>query len=314
MSNPLTYARIRKWIEEEANFFRLHLLFFLLVPLIAGAIFYAVNGKYPVSFLDSLFLCYSALTVTGLSVVNLSTITVFQQVILFVLMICGDVTVIAWIMVLVRKRYFRQHVTEIHKRKTTLAKIGSRFAALLYGATGREIPPAPQIQLQPNSQSTGGSFGRSAKPERIQAGEGIGAAIVGGAGTGLGLGVALGGRRVNADNGAIEDLNNGKAHDSPSLRSHRSSASSHIHIAVESSARLSPSTDFTMNIDGDEHGVIADVHSFTSSPRSGASPSPSRQPLHARRIRHSSRIRKRWPRAGVVPVYPFPPADYDRAA
>lgn len=43
------------------------------------------------AFVDSLFLCYSALTVTGLSTVNLSSITPFQQAILFILMVFGNV-------------------------------------------------------------------------------------------------------------------------------------------------------------------------------------------------------------------------------
>ena len=44
-----------------------------------------------IAFIDALFLCYSALTVTGLATVNLSTLTVFQQVILLVLMVVGNV-------------------------------------------------------------------------------------------------------------------------------------------------------------------------------------------------------------------------------
>ena len=44
-----------------------------------------------IAFIDALFLCYSALTVPGLATVNLSTLTVFQQVILLVLMVVGNV-------------------------------------------------------------------------------------------------------------------------------------------------------------------------------------------------------------------------------
>lgn len=73
-------------VEKEATFFRIHVVAFTFIPLIFSGIFYASNGRFPVSYLDSLFLCYSAMTVTGLSVVNLSTITAWQQVILYVLM------------------------------------------------------------------------------------------------------------------------------------------------------------------------------------------------------------------------------------
>jgi hypothetical protein len=65
------------------NFYRIHLTFFTIHPLIWSGIFYGVNGQYPVSYTDALFLCFSAQTVTGLSSVNLSTLTGFQQFILF---------------------------------------------------------------------------------------------------------------------------------------------------------------------------------------------------------------------------------------
>lgn len=85
------------------NFYRIHLTFFILHPLIWSAIFWGVNGKYPVSYTNSLFLCFSAQTVTGLSPLNLSTLTGFQQAILFWLMVTGDATVVSWVMVMVRR-------------------------------------------------------------------------------------------------------------------------------------------------------------------------------------------------------------------
>jgi hypothetical protein len=105
---------VRQWLKAELNFFRIHLLFFLFTPLISAGIFYAANGQFQireclghdsslatcdsqrfiVAFIDALFLCYSALTVTGLSTVNLSTLTVFQQAILYVLMGVGNVVCI----------------------------------------------------------------------------------------------------------------------------------------------------------------------------------------------------------------------------
>lgn len=60
------WNRLLKFVEEEATFYRLHLLSFTTIPLLASAIFYASNGEYHVSYLDSLFLCYSAMTVTGI--------------------------------------------------------------------------------------------------------------------------------------------------------------------------------------------------------------------------------------------------------
>lgn len=79
--------RLANYIVQEATFFRLHLCAFTLIPLLSSGIFYASNGQFHIRFLDSMFLCYSAMTVTGLSTVDLSMLTAWQQVILFFLMI-----------------------------------------------------------------------------------------------------------------------------------------------------------------------------------------------------------------------------------
>lgn len=94
-------------VWREANFFRIHLSAFVFVPLIFSGIFYASNGRFHIQFIDSLFLCYSSMTDTGLSTVNLSTLTAWQQVILYLLMMLGDTTFISWLMVMTRKHYFK---------------------------------------------------------------------------------------------------------------------------------------------------------------------------------------------------------------
>jgi len=57
--------QLKHFILHESTFFRLHLTAFILVPLVASAIFWGCNGRFTVPFLDSMFLCYSAMTVTG---------------------------------------------------------------------------------------------------------------------------------------------------------------------------------------------------------------------------------------------------------
>lgn len=37
---------IQAWLKKELNFFRIHLLFFLFVPLVTAIIFWAVNGQF----------------------------------------------------------------------------------------------------------------------------------------------------------------------------------------------------------------------------------------------------------------------------
>ncbi|KDQ09513.1 hypothetical protein BOTBODRAFT_524200 [Botryobasidium botryosum FD-172 SS1] len=120
---------IPKCIIEQANFYRIHVVAFIILPLVGSGIFYGANGEFSISFFDSLFLCYSAMTQTGLATVNLSTLTGFQQCILFVLMTIGDTTVISIIMVLVRKYYFRTRCqTAIRTQPNIFHRTMSRLA------------------------------------------------------------------------------------------------------------------------------------------------------------------------------------------
>lgn len=82
-----TTSQFLDYVLEESTFFRVHLFAFTFVPLVSSGIFYACNGQFRISYLDSLFLCYSAMTVTGLATVNLSTLTAWQQVITYLLML-----------------------------------------------------------------------------------------------------------------------------------------------------------------------------------------------------------------------------------
>lgn len=65
-------------------------LFSTLTPLIFSGIFFASNGRYPVAYIDALFNSVSAMTVCGLATVNLSQLTVWQQVLLFIQMCIGN--------------------------------------------------------------------------------------------------------------------------------------------------------------------------------------------------------------------------------
>ena len=59
-------------------------------PLIFSGILYAANGEFPVDYIDCLFNCVSAITVCGLATVDLSGLTPFQQVLLFIQMCLGS--------------------------------------------------------------------------------------------------------------------------------------------------------------------------------------------------------------------------------
>ena len=117
---------------QHLNFYRIHLLFFTFLPLIASAIFYASNGRNQIAYIDCLFLCFSAMTVCGLTTVLFADLTVWQEVILFVtssfpsrfvsareegsdlssfsqlLMTVGSISFVSIMVILVRRHFFQK--------------------------------------------------------------------------------------------------------------------------------------------------------------------------------------------------------------
>lgn len=84
-----------------------------------SGIFYAGNTEYPIDYVDCLFLCVSAMTVTGLATNNLSQLTGFQQALLFVQMLMGNIITISLVMIMVRQYFFRQefrHIIEARRK------------------------------------------------------------------------------------------------------------------------------------------------------------------------------------------------------
>lgn len=84
---------ISSFLHEAAhlNFYRVHLLIFTFTPLIFSGIFYASNGPSPenqIAYVDALFMCTSAMAVTGLNSVLLAFLTTWQQFIIFVRPFC----------------------------------------------------------------------------------------------------------------------------------------------------------------------------------------------------------------------------------
>ncbi|KAK4685671.1 Trk/Ktr/HKT type cation transporter, partial [Tremellales sp. Uapishka_1] len=87
---PSSAVKAKAMALNSLNFYRVHLLTFIIVPFVASGIFYGVSTEYHIPYIDCLFICVSAMTVTGLATINLSTLSVFQQVMLFVMMIVGS--------------------------------------------------------------------------------------------------------------------------------------------------------------------------------------------------------------------------------
>ncbi|PWN49886.1 hypothetical protein IE53DRAFT_122868 [Violaceomyces palustris] len=115
-------ARISHWAGHHLNFFRVHVLVFTIVPVIAAAIFYASNEDVYVPFIDCLFVCVSAMTVTGLTTINVSTSTGWQQAILFILMCIGNISAVSVTMVWIRRHFFRAKFDHIIRNSAAARK------------------------------------------------------------------------------------------------------------------------------------------------------------------------------------------------
>jgi len=91
----------------------------LLTPLIWAVIFWASNGKVRVKFIDSLFICVSAVTGTGLVTLDLSSLTAWQQTILVILEIVGSPVTVSWFVVTFRRWGFAVTVTSSRSASLT---------------------------------------------------------------------------------------------------------------------------------------------------------------------------------------------------
>ena len=151
-------------------------------------------------------------------------------------------------MVLVRLRFFRQHIIATHRKKTLIQSVRDRMARIVSGV-GRSLP-SRHAEDGLEKHRAYGSHG-------IQASDGIAAALAAGGTTGVGLGIALG----------TSDSDTEKAQGEVMVHTETpwSDSNSRTRIDVESPVRMSISRS-----EDRERGIIADVHSFTSSPRSAA--------------------------------------------
>ncbi|KAJ5551984.1 hypothetical protein N7461_006682 [Penicillium sp. DV-2018c] len=94
-------------ILPPLNFLTLHYFYFIATCLTTSVLFYLTSTPWrSVSYVNSIFMCVSAMTGAGLNTMDLSTLNSFQQAILFVLLILGHAILISLTVLLVRKKAF----------------------------------------------------------------------------------------------------------------------------------------------------------------------------------------------------------------
>ncbi|KAI9835357.1 MAG: hypothetical protein M1837_003804 [Sclerophora amabilis] len=120
---------IRRFLPP-LNFITVHYSYFVGLSLLASVVFWGASSpsRGAVSYVDSLFVVTSAMTLAGLSTINLSTLNTFQQLIVFLLIILGSAAnwvatgkiLVSAVVVHVRKRAFEwrfHHVVEKEKQE-----------------------------------------------------------------------------------------------------------------------------------------------------------------------------------------------------
>ncbi len=111
--HALPRSRYWAWLPP-LNFITIHYAYFIIVCLAASLIFWgSSNPARSISYTDSLFLVVSAMTEAGLNTVNLSQMTTWQQMMLFLLIIFGSSIWVSIWTVAARKHAFEKRFQDI---------------------------------------------------------------------------------------------------------------------------------------------------------------------------------------------------------
>ena len=154
------------WLKM--NFYRLHIVYFLLTIILLSIVMYGsgVNGNsgdaeasFKLRYIDAIFLCASAMTNAGLNTINLNDLTGFQQSILYILILIGNVTVTTNAAIWIRRYFLRKHIKEFldrskaaRERVEELDTEKGRIGSLANGAIStvssgiRRLPRASGLQ------------------------------------------------------------------------------------------------------------------------------------------------------------------------
>lgn len=116
ISDSYSYYRARGHFPR-LTFIRLHWAYFLITCLISSAIFYAASTRTHIQYVDSLFLVIAAMTQAGLNPVNLSSLSTFQQVIIFLLIVLGNQIFVSAFVIHVRKRAFKRRFEQKRRKR-----------------------------------------------------------------------------------------------------------------------------------------------------------------------------------------------------
>lgn len=145
-------STISNWLPP-LNYITIHYTYFIVGSLISSLIFWGSSEPFgKISYTDSLFMVTSAFTTTGLNTVNVSDLTTWQQVLLWLLMIIGSPIWVSIWTVMVRKHAFERRFKDIveaeremKKRQASLRRAPALHNALKMRKPNTEPPNMSQI-------------------------------------------------------------------------------------------------------------------------------------------------------------------------
>ncbi|OSS53045.1 hypothetical protein B5807_02257 [Epicoccum nigrum] len=126
--------RFLAYLKDEIltlNFYRAHMLYFIIVIAVSSVIVYGEGVKNGpkelrdshLSYMNALFLTCSAMTTTGLNSVDLGDLSGFQQAVLCTLLIIGNIPFVSMVVVLIRLSMFRKRMSEVVKHSRTMQRL-----------------------------------------------------------------------------------------------------------------------------------------------------------------------------------------------
>ncbi|KAF2660376.1 TrkH-domain-containing protein [Lophiostoma macrostomum CBS 122681] len=176
-------SAVRPYIPP-LNFITLHYAYFITTTIVATLIFWGSSSPAKsISWWDSMFMCMSAVTGSGLNTINVSQLTTFQQVVLVILMIIGSQVLVSYFTVAFRKHIFEKRFEDIVEMEKENRKARKGRTGAVVGMTGamfglpvmsnfgkgrkqsRSRPPLQKFSTDPASPNhTRFSAGRASDP------------------------------------------------------------------------------------------------------------------------------------------------------
>eukprot|EP00667_Euglena_gracilis_P002669 EG_transcript_2675 len=121
--------RWHRKLRFRVTYFRIHLLYFILIGL-AGAVVMFLVEKSNTSFLDCLFMTYSASSLTGLESIDIAQLHFGSLWVLLVMMTLGNQVLMSSAPILIREFYFRRAFRAAKAANKEILKNNVEFRAL----------------------------------------------------------------------------------------------------------------------------------------------------------------------------------------